>query len=214
MLIGAGKMGELAARHLLAQRRRQPDRHQPHLRARRRAGARVPRHAGAVRAVSEVPADGRHRHRLDRRRRATCSPRRMVHEALRERKGRPMFCIDLSVPRNFDPRINEHRQRLPLRHRRPRRGRRGEPRRARAARRRRPRRIVSEEVESFWRWLGHLEVVPTIVALRDKIEAIRRGELQKTLNALKDLGAARARGARRDDRRRSSTRSCTRRSPA
>ena len=67
MLIGAGKMGELAARHLLRQRRRRPDRHQPHLRARRRAGARVPGHAGAVRAVSEVPADGRHRHRLDRR---------------------------------------------------------------------------------------------------------------------------------------------------
>ena len=47
--------------------------------------------------------------------------------------------------------------------------------------------IVTEEVESFWRWLDHLEVVPTIVALRDKIEGIRRGELEKTLTALKDL---------------------------
>jgi glutamyl-tRNA reductase len=49
-------------------------------------------------------------------------------------------------------------------------------------------RIVTEEVESFWRWLGHLEVVPTIVALREKMEAIRRAEVQKTLNALKELG--------------------------
>jgi len=48
--------------------------------------------------------------------------------------------------------------------------------------------IVTEEVESFWRWLGHLEVVPTIVALRTKMEAIRHAELQKTLSALKDLG--------------------------
>jgi glutamyl-tRNA reductase len=111
----------------------------------------------------------------------------MVHEALRERKGRPIFCIDLSVPRNFDPRINaignvylydiddlgtvaeENRDE-----------------RNREADK--AEHIVSQEVESFWRWLGHLEVVPTIVALREKMEAIRRAELQKTLSALKDVG--------------------------
>src|SRR5690606_36897779 len=48
--------------------------------------------------------------------------------------------------------------------------------------------IVVEEVESFCRWLGHLEVVPTIVALRDKVDGIRRAELQQTLHQLKDLG--------------------------
>ena len=45
-------------------------------------------------------------------------------------------------------------------------------------------------MEAFWRWLGHLEVVPTIVALRAKVESIRRGELEKTLGALKDLTPA------------------------
>jgi glutamyl-tRNA reductase len=110
-----------------------------------------------------------------------------VQEALRERKGRPMFCIDLSVPRGFDPRINDldnvylydiddlskvAADNL------------GE--RAREAEK--AEQIVVEEVESFYRWLGHLEVVPTIVALRDKVETIRLGELQKTLNQLKDLG--------------------------
>jgi len=110
-----------------------------------------------------------------------------IHEALRERKGRPIFCIDLSVPRNFDPRINaidnvylydiddlgavaeENRDE-----------------RNREAQK--AEHIVTEEVESFWRWLGHLEVVPTIVALREKMEAIRRAELQKTLGSLKELG--------------------------
>jgi len=110
-----------------------------------------------------------------------------VQEALRERKGRPIFCIDLSVPRSFDPRINaldnvylydmDDLSKVAAENL-------GE--RAREAEKAET--IVVEEVESFYRWLGHLEVVPTIVALRDKVEAIRRGELQKTLNQLKDLG--------------------------
>ncbi|HSP96815.1 MAG TPA: glutamyl-tRNA reductase [Candidatus Dormibacteraeota bacterium] len=110
-----------------------------------------------------------------------------VQEALRERKGRPIFCIDLSVPRSFDPRINaldnvylydmDDLSKVAADNL-------GE--RAREAEKAEA--IVVEEVESFYRWLGHLEVVPTIVALRDKVEAIRRGELQKTLNQLKDLG--------------------------
>ena len=33
--------------------------------------------------------------------------RATVEEALRERKRRPMFFIDLGVPRNFDPRLND-----------------------------------------------------------------------------------------------------------
>src|SRR5262249_58273807 len=30
-----------------------------------------------------------------------------VHDVLRERKYRPLFLIDMSVPRNFDPAIND-----------------------------------------------------------------------------------------------------------
>ena len=109
-----------------------------------------------------------------------------VEEALRERKRRPMFLIDLGVPRNFDPRLNkleniflydiddlEHviegnkdeREREALK--------------AEA--------IVTEEVEAFWQWLSGLEVTPTIIALREKAEAIRQRELEKTLATLKDL---------------------------
>jgi glutamyl-tRNA reductase len=109
-----------------------------------------------------------------------------VEEALHERKWRPMFFIDLGVPRNFDPRINDlenvflydiddleqviednkdERQREALK--------------AEA--------IVEEEVEAFWRWLAGMEVTPTIVALRAKAEMIRKQEVEKTLAALKDL---------------------------
>lgn len=187
MLIGAGKMGALAARHLLGNgvggmmvTNRTFDRAVELARDFHATPVPFEQFAkylpmadiviGSTAATSYVLTEP------------------MVHEALRERKGRPIFCIDLSVPRTFDPRINtidnvylydiddlgavaeENRDE-----------------RNREAER--AEHIVTEEVDSFWRWLGHLEVVPTIVALREKMEVIRRAELQKTLNALKDLDA-------------------------
>jgi len=104
---------------------------------------------------------------------------------LRARRQRPMFFIDMGVPRNFDPAINalanvylydiddlgvavagnvDDRERESVR--------------AQA--------IVEEEVERTWRWFGALEVVPTIVAIREKVEAIRQRELEKALLSLKD----------------------------
>jgi glutamyl-tRNA reductase len=97
-----------------------------------------------------------------------------------------MFFIDLGVPRNFDPRLNklenvflydiddlekviednkDEREREAIK--------------AEA--------IVAEEVEFFWAWLSNIEATPTIVALREKAEAMRRREVEKTLAALKEL---------------------------
>jgi glutamyl-tRNA reductase len=96
-----------------------------------------------------------------------------------------MFFIDMAVPRNFDPALNavdnvylydiddlagavagnvDEREREAVR--------------AEA--------IIEAEVEGFWRWLASLDVVPTIVAIRDKVEAIRQHELEKALAALQD----------------------------
>lgn len=110
----------------------------------------------------------------------------VVEEVLRERKRRPMFFIDLGVPRNFDPRLNkienvflydiddleqviednkDEREREAIK----------------------AESIIAEEVESFWSWLSSMEVTPTIVALREKAEEMRRREVEKTLASLKEL---------------------------
>lgn len=113
--------------------------------------------------------------------------RATVAEVLKERKQKAMFFIDLGVPRNFDPQINEldnvylydvddlaavaDENLL-----------------ERAAEARKAETIVEEEVDSFYRWLDSLEQVPMIVALRQRFEEIRQRELAKSLStSLKGL---------------------------
>ena len=110
-----------------------------------------------------------------------------VQDTLRERNYRPTFLIDLGVPRNFDPLIND----LPnvylydiddLE------GVIGGNREEREREAGRAEEIVGGEVEAFWRWFQTLEVVPTIVGLRGKAERICRRELERTLGSLQQLG--------------------------
>jgi glutamyl-tRNA reductase len=187
MLIGAGKMGELAARHLLAHgvsgmlvSNRTFDRAVELAREFRATPVpfeQFPRYLQMSDIV--IAATGATEYIL--------GPVQ-VHDALRERKGRPMFCIDLAVPRNLDPRIGDlanvylydvddlsgvAEENL------------GE----RAQEAAKAEAIVDEEVDKFWRWLEHLEVVPTIVALRERAEAIRLRELEKTFGTLRDISA-------------------------
>ncbi len=108
-----------------------------------------------------------------------------VHEVLKARKQRPMFFVDTAVPRNFDPAINALDNvylydiddlSKTIAHNVDERGR--EALRAEE--------IVEAEVEAFWRWFASLDVVPTIVAIREKVEAIRQTELEKALATLQD----------------------------
>ncbi|MGH7856921.1 MAG: glutamyl-tRNA reductase, partial [Candidatus Binatia bacterium] len=110
-----------------------------------------------------------------------------VQAVLRERNHRPVFLIDLAVPRNFDPRVNEITNVYlydvddlegVIAGNRDERSR--EANRAEA--------IVEEEVDAFWRWFQNLDVVPTIVRIRERAEEIRRRELDRTLGALAGLG--------------------------
>ena len=97
---------------------------------------------------------------------------------VKERRYRPMFLIDLGVPRNLDERINtlenvylydiddlgavaarslEDREREAVK----------------AAA------IVEVEADSFMRWLGGLELVPVIKDIRSSIERLRDDELER-----------------------------------
>jgi glutamyl-tRNA reductase len=111
----------------------------------------------------------------------------MVEKVLKERKRQAMFFIDIGDRRNFDPRINEldnvylyniddlkavADENLQERS--------NEAEKAEA--------IVDEEVQSFVRWMNSLEQVPTITALRQRVEEIRQREMEKSLSGnLKDL---------------------------
>ena len=47
--------------------------------------------------------------------------------------------------------------------------------------------IVTQEVETYLQWERGLDAVPTIVDLREKVEDIRKRELEKTLGSLSDI---------------------------
>jgi glutamyl-tRNA reductase len=113
----------------------------------------------------------------------------MVERVLRERKQKTMFFIDIGDRRNFDPKINDldnvyiyniddlksvAEDNL----------------QERANEAEKAEEIVQEEVQGFVRWLGTLDQVPTITALRQHFEEIRRREIERFLSGgLKDLSA-------------------------
>ena len=97
---------------------------------------------------------------------------------IKERRYRPIFLIDLGVPRNFDGRLNSlenvylydiddlGKVALESRGEREREAARAEP-------------LVELEVDSFMRWLEGLELVPAIKDIRSRIEQLRESELQR-----------------------------------
>lgn len=110
-----------------------------------------------------------------------------MQKVMKERKQKPMFIIDISVPRNIDPEINDidnvylydvddlqgvvdsnvlERKK--------------EAEKAEA--------IISEEIDTFEKWFASLDSVPTIVALRDKAETIKKEELDRLFNKMPALG--------------------------
>jgi glutamyl-tRNA reductase len=186
MLIGAGKMGDLMARHLqrcgvksimvtnrtferaveLAEKiRGNPIRYDDFPRYLQLADLVI-----GCAGASEVLVDAG-----------------MVEKVLRERKQAAMFFIDIGDRRNFDPEINAidnayiyniddlksvAEENLNERS--------SEAEKAEC--------IVQEEVGSFLDWVSSLEQVPTITALIEKLELIRQKEITKSLSgSLKDL---------------------------
>jgi glutamyl-tRNA reductase len=109
-----------------------------------------------------------------------------VKPLMRQRRNRPLFLIDIAVPRDLDPKLNDlanvylygiddlnnvvdinkaERDKEAVH----------------------AERIVTDETLKFMLWLGSMEVTPTIVAIREKADEISKVELAKTLQNLDSL---------------------------
>jgi glutamyl-tRNA reductase len=112
-----------------------------------------------------------------------------VEKVLRERKHKTMFFLDIGDRRNFDPLINDL-DNVYLYNIDDLKSVADENLQERASEAEKAEEIVREEVQSFVRWLASLEQVPTITALRQRFEEIRQREIEKSLGGnLKDLSA-------------------------
>jgi len=107
---------------------------------------------------------------------------------MRNRPNRPLFVIDIGVPRNADPAIDaiDNLYRYDLDDLGAVASKNAEQRAHEAER---GMAIVIEEQQRFDGWFAALRAVPTIRHLRDRAEAIRSRELAKTLGRL-ELGEA------------------------
>ena len=112
--------------------------------------------------------------------------RPLVEKAMKERKGRPLFLIDLAVPRDVEPGCGQvynvflydlddlgrvvagNRER-----------REAEADRAGA--------IVSDEVTRFQQWFDSRDAVPTITALKERVDGLREAETERVLRRLDHL---------------------------
>jgi len=185
MLIGAGEMSELAARHLVSQGVREIlVTNRTHQRALDLAqafqGQAVPfaDFPQQLKNVDIVLSSTGSTHYIIRKEQLT--------EVIRARKNRPMFFIDIAVPRDVDPAINEidnvyvydidDLQGLVESNK--------EERKKQVQQ---AEEIVAQGVEAFQGWLRSLEVVPTILALRNRMEEIRKGEVDKALSLFRNV---------------------------
>ena len=185
LVIGAGKVGELAARNLV---KRGAELSFVANRTVDRASSLAERFGGSALPLDSVESELATADIVvsSTSAREQILAREKVERVLPARKGRPLLLVDLAVPRDLDPAIKELHgcflydiddlqavveESLS--------GRRGEAAKAEA--------IVAAEGERFREWLSSLDVVPAIASLRERAEAIRRGELAKASTRLSGL---------------------------
>jgi glutamyl-tRNA reductase len=109
-----------------------------------------------------------------------------MEEVIRRRKHKPMFFIDIAVPRDIDPKVNDV-ENVYLYDMDDLQGVIASNLEARKQEALKAEAIIDQEIGQFFKWLSSLDVTPTIVALRSKFDEIRRAEMEKTLAGWKDL---------------------------
>lgn len=185
LLIGAGEMAELAAEHLVGQGVRKVV---VVNRTLSRAMDLAKRFNGVAASLEELAAQ---LEQADIVISSTGAPNIILRKQemkpiMRTRRNEPIFFIDIAVPRDLDPELNDldnvylydiddlqnvveinksERDKEAVK----------------------ARRIVDEEALNFQSWLKGLAVVPTIAALRKKADDICQTELERTLCRLRHL---------------------------
>jgi glutamyl-tRNA reductase len=178
LVVGAGEMGKLTAQHMRSQ-----GAHRVTIVSRTLAHAA--RTAEAIGGASAAPWE-----ELDASLGASdivitatgaAAPiltKARIETTMRARRNRPLFIIDIALPRDVEPEAGEIEQvflyniddlQATVRENLARRT--SEVTRAEG--------IVAEEVEKFGGWLRSRGAIPTVVALRQRFESIRRAELQR-----------------------------------
>jgi glutamyl-tRNA reductase len=177
VVIGAGEMGKLTATHMKSQ-------HVRHITIVSRTMSHAARTAEAI-GASAAPWDD-----LDAiigdsdiviTATGAASPiltKAHIEAIMRPRRNRPLFIIDIAMPRDVEPEAGELEQvflyniddlQATVR----------ENLARRAAEVQRAESIVSEEVDRFSAWFRSRGAIPTVVALRERFETIRRAELER-----------------------------------
>jgi len=185
LIIGSGKMGELAAKHL---RRSGASKIFVTNRTHARAEEMAQLFEGRAIDYTAFPSM---LHEIDIVIASSGAPhfiltRDEMQRVISLRKNKPMFLIDIAVPRNIEPTVNDIEGvflydvddlagvvNANLKER---------EKQAEAAES-----IVAEEVENMMGRLRIEGVTPTIVSLREQLEEIRAGEVAKALRGIQGL---------------------------
>ncbi|MBT4557344.1 MAG: glutamyl-tRNA reductase [Nitrospina sp.] len=182
MLVGTGEMAELAAKHLISYG----------VKTVYVASRTYERAASLAETLNGCALDfdafKEELYRADIVITSTSAPKFIIHkemieQAIHKRKNKPIFLIDIAVPRDIAPEVNdlenvylydiddlqnvvnanmEERQK--------------EAENAME--------IIKEEVTKFNNWFSTLDAVPTIVEMRNRAEEMRKVEVDKTLKNL------------------------------
>ncbi len=195
MLIGAGEMAELAVEHLISQN---VEEIVVANRTFKSALALAEKFRGTAVKFEEMPLMLK---QVDIVVSSTGSSdyilgSREVKKIMKTRKNRPLFFIDIALPRDIDPAVNrinnaylydiddlqnivseniEQREKETVK----------------------AERLIEEAVVKFGKWMDNLDIVPTIVEIKEKIEDITEIEARKTLSAMNGLSEEEKEAVRR-----------------
>jgi len=185
MLVGTGEMAELAAKHLISYG----------VKTVYVTSRTYDRAANLARTLNgsalDFEAFKNELHRADIVMTSTSASnfiikKEMVEKAIHERKNKPIFFIDIAVPRDIEPDVNDLENvylydiddlhvvvSANMKER--------EKEADNAMH------FISQEVTKFNNWVGTLDAVPTIVEIRKKAENIRMQEIEKTFKKISHL---------------------------